>query len=128
MDVSILISRIFATVYTAFGLGFLISPNYYKKHIGMLLTKASFLFLSGFLGIAFGVVITYSHHYWENDWRMIITIFGWIILIQGILLIIAPSYAEEFKDSMLNSKYHQKYIAPFLLILGVIFGVLSILI
>lgn len=125
MDTSIIITRIFATVYFTFGLGFLISPKYYKKHIGNLLSNTPFIFLSGFLAIVFGVLITTTHHYWENDWRMIITILGWIILIKGILLIIAPKYAETFKYNVLKPENFSKIIAPILLGIGTLLGYFS---
>lgn len=124
METTIIITRIFATVWIAFGLGMLMSPKFYKEEIGKLLVTPSFIFLSGFLGIIFGVIITTTHHYWENDWRMIITIFGWIALIKGILLIIAPKQAEGFRYSLLKPE-NTKKIAYLLLVLGAVFGYLG---
>lgn len=121
METTIIITRIFATVYVAFGLGMLISPNFYKEEIGKLLVTPSFIFLSGFLAIIFGVLIVTTHHYWENDWRMIISIFGWIALVKGVLLIIAPEQAQGFRYSLLKPE-NTKIIAYLLLALGVLFG------
>ena len=124
METTIIITRIFATVYVAFGLGMLISPKFYREEIGKLLINPAFIFLSGFLAIVFGVIITTTHHYWENDWRMVITIFGWIALVKGSLLIVAPEQAKWFRYSILKPE-NTKIIAFGLLILGAFLGYLG---
>ena len=47
--------------------------------------------LGGLLATVVGLLIVVSHNVWVADWRAIITVAGWLGLIKGIVLVIAPA-------------------------------------
>jgi uncharacterized membrane protein len=51
----------------------------------------SLVFVTGLLTFVAGLATVIFHNIWVADWRVIITIFGWIMLIKGILLVLLPS-------------------------------------
>ena len=58
------------------------------------------------------------HNLWVNDWRVIITIVGWIALIKGALLLIMPGYIRTFRGVLLVR--YGKYLTVAILLFGAV--------
>ncbi len=121
MEISILIAKILATVYLSFSLGLVFSSKYYKEKIPKLVEHSSYLILGGFMAIVFGFLIVEFHNHWNSDWTIVITIFGWLSLLKGIILIVFPQMFTSYKSPILKAE-NQKYIIILTLIMGVYFG------
>ncbi len=121
METSILIAKILATVYLSYFLGLLFSSKYYKEELPKLVDNSAYLILGGFMAIVFGFLILEFHNYWNSDWTVVITIFGWLSLLKGILLIVFPQMFTAYKTTILKAG-NQKYILILLLIFGAFFG------
>ena len=48
-------------------------------------------YLSGFAILMLGVLLVVSHSVWTFDWRLVITIVGWLVLLKGLGRIFFPS-------------------------------------
>ena len=48
------------------------------------------IYLSGMLTLTVGLAIVLSHNVWVGDWRLIITIFGWLGVGGGVFRILWP--------------------------------------
>jgi len=48
------------------------------------------LYLSGFTFVILGSLLVASHQVWTLDWRMIVTLVGWLLLMKGVLRIFFP--------------------------------------
>lgn len=121
MEISVLIAKILSVVYLSFAWGLLFSKEYYKKELSKLVDNSAYLILGGFLAIVFGFLTLEFHDFWNGDWTVVITIFGWIALIKGIVLIAFPQMFSNYKNTISN-KENQKYLIVIMLILGVFFG------
>ncbi len=117
MEVSILISKIFGTIYLALGIGLLVSKDYYKNMFDKLFDNSPVIYLVGFILVVLGWVMIYNHNTFNNDWTDIITVMSWLVLLKGILLLIFPTYIYSFKP-LLGSKF----IIVLVLITGLIFA------
>ena len=75
-----------------------------------------FTFVSGFVFLILGVLIIVSHPVWTFDWRIVITILGWLVFLKGIGRIFFPNAVkrmiEKKKD---NRKFILGEIAVFLI-------------
>ncbi|MDP6921339.1 MAG: hypothetical protein QGH06_00005 [Lutibacter sp.] len=121
METSILIARIFATVYLSFFFGLLFSSKYYKEELQKLVDNSSYLLLGGFMAIVFGFLILEFHNYWNSDWRVVITIFGCLSLLKGIILIVFPQMFTTYKTAILKAE-NQKYIKLLIFVFAAFFG------
>ncbi|HZV69360.1 MAG TPA: hypothetical protein VFG10_07450 [Saprospiraceae bacterium] len=97
----------------------------YKFYVAMEANVAENLttiYMSGFLFLLLGILIVVSHQVWAFDWRLIITILGWVILAKGLMRILFP---ETTKSMLLKKQTEKKFIfgeiAVFLLSLYLIF-------
>lgn len=62
----------------------------YKLHLAMEENAAknpTTIYLSGFLFLMLAILLIVSHQVWTRDWRVVITILGWLILVKGIIRI-----------------------------------------
>ena len=100
MELLIFIAKIIGVVYLSFAFGLLFSNKYYKREIINLYDDASYLILCGFIAIIIGFLILRNHNIWVNDWTVLVTLFGWIALFEGILILIFPKYIAIFKPLM----------------------------
>ena len=60
------------------------------KQIFSDLKKESFLIVSSFLAIIIGLLNILFHNIWEPNWKIIITLIGWLSFFIGLFLFIFP--------------------------------------
>ncbi len=70
------------------------------------LSDEKFTILASFMAIIIGLLNILFHNIWEGDWRLIITLIGWIALFEGLILFIIPKRAIKWFD-YINIKFVQ---------------------
>jgi hypothetical protein len=60
------------------------------------------IYISGVLVLAGGLSIVNTHNRWDLDWTLIITLFGWAMVIGGISRIVAPTVATRIGGTMIG--------------------------
>ncbi|HCE55884.1 MAG: hypothetical protein ACYCZ2_08205 [Lutibacter sp.] len=70
------------------------------------LEDQKFVIVFSFLAIVIGLLNILFHNIWEDDWRLIITIIGWIALFIGLSLFVFPKRTVLWLD-YLNIKFVQ---------------------
>src|SRR3989344_6442650 len=56
-----------------------------------------FIYVSGFVFLVFGVLLVVSHSVWVFDWRLVITILSWSVLLKGVGRIFFPDAVRRLK-------------------------------
>lgn len=56
------------------------------------------IFLAGVLLLMAGLAIIQTHNLWVGDWRVIVTILGWLTFLGGLLRIFIPEFARSITD------------------------------
>src|SRR4029434_2136079 len=90
MDRSSFLARLIGPTFVVIALGMLINLNIYERMIAEALRPGILLYLSGLLSLLAGLAIINLHNTWHMDWRVIITVLGWLMTIGGIIRIVAP--------------------------------------
>lgn len=65
------------------------------------------IYLSGFLALGIGVLLVVGHQVWVWDWRVLITIIGWLTVLKGMLRIFFP---EMVKTLIAKKKHSKKFL------------------
>jgi hypothetical protein len=71
----------------------LINLGMYESMIAEALHPGILFYLSGLLSLLAGLAIVNLHNTWCMDWRVIITVLGWLMTIGGIVRIVVPQVA-----------------------------------
>lgn len=119
------IFQIFSIVYIVVGIGILINPGFYKQLFEDFFENAAVLYLGGVMALVFGCLIIAFHNTWAMDLSVIITIFGWLALIKGILILIRPKIMIALSKSMVKKESFLKIEAIAVFILGLAFSLLG---
>ncbi|MHC4691863.1 MAG: hypothetical protein ACYS67_03905 [Planctomycetota bacterium] len=118
------IFQIISLAYIAVGIGILINPGFYKKLFEDFTEHASFMYLGGIMALAIGYLILAFHNTWTKDLSVIITIFGWIALIKGIVILVRPQIVIALAKAMTKPGF-LKIEAIAVIILGLVFSFLG---
>ena len=128
MTTSIFIAKLFAVAYLAIGLGMLLNPKYYRAMMKDMMKSKGFMYLGGIMALMAGFFLVYYHNIWKESWTVLITVFGYLALIKGVLLLVAPEwFAESFADLLKKPKYFTA-IGVFALVVGIFFGYFGFLV
>ena len=79
----------------------------YKIHLemeGNAAKSPSMIHLSGFLFLMLGILLTVSHQVWTMDWRVVVTILGWLILVKGVMRILFPDTVKNIIEKKKSDK------------------------
>jgi len=103
MTPSIFIARILGPVLLIIGIGLLLEGDAFRAMAGEFVRDQGLIYI---LTLAAGLAILNVHHLWTRDWRVLITIFGWLFLVGGIMRILAMSMAQRVGESVIA---HQRW-------------------
>jgi hypothetical protein len=62
------------------------------------------IFLTGILALLAGLAIVNAHNLWVPDWRVIVTVLGWLLVLRGIMLLVFPLTVQVFVDRIAASQ------------------------
>lgn len=98
MELSVFIARIVAVIYLAASLGGFINPEHYRRLVHDLYDNAALTYLTGFIATIFGLLIIGYHNLWVADWRVLITIIGWLAMLKGLIFIVFPKLSRRMAE------------------------------
>ncbi len=101
MNVSIFIAKVLGLYLVITGIFSILRYRYIEELFTSLKTndQRGTIFLFALLPIITGLLLVVSHNVWVTDWRVLITILAWIMLLSGI-------YRLFFQDKwMKNTKW-----------------------
>jgi hypothetical protein len=76
----------------------------YSSVLKEFIANRALIFLTGVLALLAGVAIINVHNVWEPDWRVIITVLGWLLVLRGIMLLVFPLTVQVFGDRVATSQ------------------------
>ena len=96
---SIYLSIVIGMYLFLVSLAVLLQEQRYKKLMAEFYNNHSLVTFSGAMGIVFGLLVVVAHNMWVADWTVLVTIVGWVILLQGIWRVYAPGhFAKKMKE------------------------------
>jgi len=107
MTKSKMIARLMGPVLLATGIGIALSmgteANAYGAMLKEVIASKALINITGILLLIAGLAIVNTHNVWEPDWRVIITVVGWLAIIRGLASILFPTAVQNLGDHMITS-------------------------
>ena len=119
------IFQILGLTYLTIGLGMLASPRFYKEMLNKMIDNEAVLFITGLLVFVIGYFLVAYHNIWTGGWIIIITIFGWLALLKGLMMIVIPEKSIKLYNSIKISKRQLGVYGVIVSVLGIIFTYLG---
>jgi hypothetical protein len=104
MATSLFLARLLGPLLLAVGASLLISPGVFRAMANEVVRSVTLVYLFGLFDFAAGLAIVLVHNVWAADWRVLITILGWLMLIRGALRLLATERVMAYAGKVIRSK------------------------
>ena len=104
MATSLFLARLLGPLLLAVGAGILVNPKPFRTMASEVIGSVTLVYLFGLLDFAAGLAIVLVHNVWTPNWRVLITLIGWLMLIRGAVRILAPDTIMGFAAKLIRNK------------------------
>ena len=99
---AIWISRLLGPVILTLAIPMIVTPRSLQETTRRFLADSPLVLISGVLAMTAGLSIVNTHNVWVCDWTLIVTLFGWALVLGGVSRIAAPHIVDKAGSAMLN--------------------------
>ena len=103
MNTSILIAKLIGPILFVAAFAMLANTKELQEMAHEFLKDRGLIYVTGVMAMLGGLAIINSHNIWTADWRVIITVLGWIMTIGGAIRMALPSVVRTIGNKMLDS-------------------------
>jgi uncharacterized membrane protein len=118
METSIFLARILGLYCLIIGLGGLLHIKSYQRIIDGFVANAALVYFSGVFALLLGLLVIQCHNIWTLNWRVIITLIGWMSTLKGMYLIFVPGSLAQVAKFYLKFPILLTFHMILLLVLG----------
>lgn len=102
MEMSIWIAKLMGPAMAVLAFSMLVFPRDVQALAADFLEGRALIWFTGVAVMVGGLAIVNTHNLWVADWRVIITLFGWALLISGAGRLAFPSLIVTIGEGMMN--------------------------
>lgn len=102
MNTSVFLAQLMGPVMLVAAIGLLVNQEAQRNMARQFLDSPPLIYVTGFMVMTAGLAIVLYHNVWSFDWRLIITLFGWIAVIGGAIRMICFSAVKKIGNAMLD--------------------------
>ena len=121
MSNSVFLARLIGPVMIVVGLAVFANPRGFREMAEEFLASRALMFLSGLILMPAGLAIALTHNVWTADWRVLITLLGWLAAIGGALRLFGPLFVLKAGHAMLSKPHFTSIAAAIWVALGLLF-------
>jgi len=121
MSTSIFLARLIGPVMLTIALAVFANQRGFRDLAEEFMASRALMFLAGFIIMPAGLAIVLTHNVWTADWRVLITIFGWLNVVGGALRLAAPPFLVKTGRAMLKQPRFTLFAAAIWAVLGLLF-------
>ena len=119
---AILIARLIGPLFAALGIGLLLNSTFYAAAVGEGAHSPVLIAIAGMATLVAGLAILNAHRAWTADWRVLVTLIGWLFIIAGLIRLILPTLAETLAPAVYSGPAALMVAGVVVLVVG---GILS---
>ncbi len=117
MDISIFLAKFWGWYFVTFFVLLVVYPKRIKQ-LFEYTNDEKFMLTTSFIAITMGLLNIVAHNLWVADWRLMITLFGWMSFFKGITRFAFPKFSQKWTDKI-DYKWFQ-FLLFLLFVVGVI--------
>jgi len=117
---SIFLARLLGPLLLVPGIGLLLTPRMFRAMATELIGSVLLIYLFGLIDFTAGLAIVLTHNVWVANWRVLITLIGWLLLIRGAIRILAADRLKPFAAKLFRNKLLIPVSGGVMIILGLI--------
>ena len=128
MQASIFLARLLGPLLLLPGIGMLANPRVFRAMASEVVGNVTLIYLFGLIDFAAGLAIVLTHNVWLPNWRVLITLLGWLMLVRGTARILFTGRVMEFAKMVVRNKRIYPISGAIVVVLGLVlcyFGYLA---
>jgi uncharacterized protein YjeT (DUF2065 family) len=103
MATSVLIARLIGPVLLVAAIAMLADTKNLQEMAREFLKNRALIYITGILAMLGGLAVVNAHNDWSADWPLIITLFGWAMVIGGAVRMVLPSAVRSIGGAMIEN-------------------------
>ncbi len=103
MQRSIFLAKLIGPLLFFMGVSLLVNHEAFRLMADQLLRNFALIYLSGTIMLVAGLAVVNLHNLWVRDWRVAITVLGWLCIVGGIIRIVIPQHAAAMSAAELTA-------------------------
>ena len=104
MQISVFLAKLIGPVALLMGLVILLDPARVRTMAREAMQGEAFIFMSGIITLPMGLALVNAHNIWSADWRVLITLFGWLAVAAGIARLAFGGQLKTVGAAMIDNK------------------------
>ena len=104
MQTSNFLARLLGPILLVLGFSLALNRKAYTEMSREFVASRSLVYLAGTAALTAGLAILLNHNVWTADWRLLITLMGWIATLGGISRLLLPDWVRRVGPGMLASE------------------------
>ena len=94
MQRSVFLAKLIGPFFAVCGVALMLNADGFRSIGDEVIKSPAFIYLAGLLALAAGLALVNTHNVWIADWRVVITLIGWLSLIAGVFRLVFPHAVE----------------------------------
>lgn len=115
---AIWISKLLGPVILAASIPMVVTPSSLQETARRFLADTPLVLISGVLALTAGLSIVNTHNVWVLDWTLIVTLFGWALVLGGAFRIVAPRIVKQIGYATMGHPTTMRIVGVFWALLG----------
>lgn len=105
MDISSFLAKLIGIYMLVFAVVWLIHKKRVNTSLKDFISSKATIILTGFINTITGLAIAIGHPVWQPDWRVLITLFGYLLIATGIMRFVYTDKVQKDGMSMLTKGF-----------------------
>ena len=115
---TIWISKFLGPVILVLAIPMLVTPARLQETTRRFLADSPQILVSGVLAMTAGLAIVNTYNVWTLDWTLMVTLFGWALVIGGVSRIVAPRVVSTVGGAMMDRPMVTRLVGVFWALVG----------
>lgn len=121
MQTSIFLAKLLGPTMVVIGAAVLLNARRFSDYAREFIDHPALLFLSSILLLPAGIAIVLVHNVWVADWPVIVTIFGWLLILSSAIRLLAPEFVIAQARHVISMPSMPAIAGAIWLLIGLIF-------
>lgn len=104
MDISVFLAKLIGLYFLILSFLCMFRRRQVEASGKELVASKSALAVSAEISLLFGLIIAIDHSVWEYDWKGLITLLGYLMILRGVLRFGFPSFVKTWGHKMMTGK------------------------
>jgi hypothetical protein len=118
MQPAVFIARLVGPLFVLIGVGILLNQTVYDTIITEAVLSPAWIYFYGAVSLVGGLAVLNVHRTWTLDWRVIVTVLGWLMVIGGLIRIVLPQVVATIAADIYSGPASMPIVAVILLVVG----------